>query len=172
MKIYCVAIFYDNGEAENRYKWWDIYKCFTSREKAVEEARNIPYTELLWHRGGIDERRMTLRPIVQKINEFGDSYCIATYGHDIAFKEGDRYEAGLFEEWEVWIREFEIFNEEETVGEATQKIATAKDVVHCWECKHNPKETWFECPMAHLSESQRPETAWCWKGERKVGNGG
>lgn len=41
------------------------------------------------------------------------------------------------------------------------------EIVMCKDCKHNPKDTWFECPLAHLSEKQRPETAWCWKGEKK-----
>lgn len=43
-------------------------------------------------------------------------------------------------------------------------------VTRCKDCKHNPKLEWFGCPMASLSEKQRPETAWCWKGERKDGN--
>lgn len=43
------------------------------------------------------------------------------------------------------------------------------EVVQCKDCKHNPKYEWFGCPMSHLSEAQRPETAWCWKGERKDG---
>ena len=42
-----------------------------------------------------------------------------------------------------------------------------QEIIHCYECKHNPKDEWFGCPMAHLSEKQRPEDAWCWKGERK-----
>ncbi len=42
------------------------------------------------------------------------------------------------------------------------------EIVQCKDCKHNPKDTWFECPMSHLSENQRPETAWCWKGERRT----
>ena len=41
------------------------------------------------------------------------------------------------------------------------------EIIMCKDCKHNPKDTWFECPMSHLSEKQRPETAWCWKGERR-----
>lgn len=48
-----------------------------------------------------------------------------------------------------------------------QPTVDAVLVVRCKDCKHNPKETWFECPMAHLSEKQRPDDAWCWKGERK-----
>lgn len=47
--------------------------------------------------------------------------------------------------------------------------ADVVDVVRCKDCKHNPKDTWFGCQMAHCSETQRPETAWCWKGERKDG---
>ena len=47
----------------------------------------------------------------------------------------------------------------------------AISVVRCRDCKHNPKYTWFECPMVNLTEKQRPETAWCWKGERKDGDG-
>lgn len=42
------------------------------------------------------------------------------------------------------------------------------EIIRCNECKHNPNITWFECPMSHLSESQRPETAWCWKAERRT----
>ena len=45
----------------------------------------------------------------------------------------------------------------------------AVPVVRCKDCKHNPRLEWFGCPMASLSEKQRPETAWCWKGERKDG---
>ena len=41
------------------------------------------------------------------------------------------------------------------------------EIIRCKDCKHNPKDTWFECPMAHLSEKQRPDYAWCWKGERR-----
>lgn len=37
-------------------------------------------------------------------------------------------------------------------------------VVRCRECKHNPKKEWFNCPMSHLSEKQKPDSAWCWKG--------
>lgn len=48
----------------------------------------------------------------------------------------------------------------------------AVPVVRCKDCKHNPKLEWFGCPMASLSEKQRPETAWCWKGERKDGDDG
>ena len=43
----------------------------------------------------------------------------------------------------------------------------AVPVIRCKDCKHNPKQEWFGCPMSHLSEKQRPETAWCWKAERK-----
>lgn len=43
----------------------------------------------------------------------------------------------------------------------------AVPVIRCKDCKHNPKLEWFGCPMASLSEKQRPETAWCWKGERE-----
>lgn len=42
-------------------------------------------------------------------------------------------------------------------------------VVRCKDCKHNPKLEWLGCPMASLNEKQRPETAWCWKGEQKDG---
>lgn len=46
----------------------------------------------------------------------------------------------------------------------------AVTVVRCKDCKHNPKLEWLGCPMASLNEKQRPETAWCWKGERKDGD--
>lgn len=42
------------------------------------------------------------------------------------------------------------------------------EIIRCKDCKHNPKDEWFGCPMSHLSEAQRPETAWCWKAERRT----
>lgn len=39
-------------------------------------------------------------------------------------------------------------------------------VVRCRYCKHNPNDTWFECPIAHLPYD---EDRWCWKGEQKDG---
>jgi len=42
------------------------------------------------------------------------------------------------------------------------------EIVRCKDCKHNPKYEWFGCPMSHLSETQRPETAWCWRAERRT----
>lgn len=45
--------------------------------------------------------------------------------------------------------------------------ADVVEVVRCKDCKHNPNDAWFGCPAAHLSERQRPEDAWCWKGDRK-----
>ena len=42
------------------------------------------------------------------------------------------------------------------------------EIIRCKDCKHNPKLSWFGCPMSHLSEKQRPETAWCWKAERRT----
>lgn len=47
--------------------------------------------------------------------------------------------------------------------------ADAVEVVRCKDCKHNPKDAWFGCPMSHMTETQKPDTAWCWKGERKDG---
>lgn len=47
-----------------------------------------------------------------------------------------------------------------------QPAADVVEVVRCKDCKHNPNEAWFSCPAAHLSERQRPEDAWCWRGER------
>lgn len=38
------------------------------------------------------------------------------------------------------------------------------EVVRCKDCKFNPNDTWFDCPMAHLPYK---EDRWCWKGERK-----
>lgn len=45
---------------------------------------------------------------------------------------------------------------------------SAESIIRCKDCKHNPKYEWFGCPMSHLSEAQRPETAWCWKAERRT----
>lgn len=42
------------------------------------------------------------------------------------------------------------------------------ETIRCKDCKFNPKYEWFGCPMSHLSEKQRPETAWCWKAERRT----
>ena len=42
------------------------------------------------------------------------------------------------------------------------------EIIRCKDCKHNPKYEWFGCPMSHLSEAQRPETAWCWRAERRT----
>ncbi len=57
-----------------------------------------------------------------------------------------------------------IDNDAQTIA---QLPSAQPEIIRCKDCKHNPKESWFECPMSHLSEEQRPETAWCWKGERK-----
>ena len=43
----------------------------------------------------------------------------------------------------------------------------AVEVVRCKDCKHNPTKEWLGCPMSHLSAEQRPEDAWCWRGERE-----
>lgn len=42
--------------------------------------------------------------------------------------------------------------------------ADAVEIVRCRDCKHNPNDTWFECPISHLPYK---EDRWCWKGERK-----
>lgn len=45
----------------------------------------------------------------------------------------------------------------------------AVEVVRCKDCKHNPLDTWFDCPIAHMKyDGDR----WCWKGERKDGKDG
>lgn len=54
------------------------------------------------------------------------------------------------------------------VRELLRDLPSAEPVIRCKDCKHNPKDEWFGCPMSHLSEAQRPETAWCWKGERRT----
>ena len=43
----------------------------------------------------------------------------------------------------------------------------AVEVIRCRDCKHNPIDTWFDCPMAHLPYNAN---RWCWKGERKDGD--
>ena len=45
-------------------------------------------------------------------------------------------------------------------------LSVQPEIIRCKNCKYNPKDSWFGCPMSHLSEEQR-ETAWCWKWERK-----
>lgn len=44
--------------------------------------------------------------------------------------------------------------------------AESVEIVRCHDCKHNPNDTWFECPISHLPYN---EDRWCWKGERKDG---
>lgn len=56
-----------------------------------------------------------------------------------------------------------------SIYEVLQSVPPAElEIIRCWECKHNPKDTWFECPMSHLNERQRPEDAWCFRGERRT----
>ena len=40
----------------------------------------------------------------------------------------------------------------------------AVEVIRCRDCKHNPLDTWFDCPVSHLPYNG---DRWCWKGERK-----
>lgn len=62
---------------------------------------------------------------------------------------------------------YHLYNQ--AINNYCAEIGSMKEaIVRCKDCKHNPKDTWFECPMSHLSEKQRPETAWCWKGERRT----
>ena len=59
------------------------------------------------------------------------------------------------------------------IRETTYPDATKQELigelVRCKDCKHNPIETWFDCPLSHLKyDGER----WCWKGERKDGDDG
>ena len=58
----------------------------------------------------------------------------------------------------------------ETTLNEIESIKPTQEIIHCYECKYNPEKEWFGCPMAHLNERQRPEDAWCWRGERKDGD--
>ena len=49
-----------------------------------------------------------------------------------------------------------------------ESLSAQPEIIRCKDCKHNPNIAWFVCPAAHLSEKQRPETAWCWKAERRT----
>lgn len=63
--------------------------------------------------------------------------------------------------------EMEMYTDDDAV-EAIEGLPSAQpEIIRCKDCKHNPKITWFGCPLAHCSETQRPETAWCWKAERR-----
>lgn len=42
--------------------------------------------------------------------------------------------------------------------------ADVVEVVRCKDCKYNPNDTWFDCPIANLPYK---EDRWCWKGERR-----
>ena len=52
-------------------------------------------------------------------------------------------------------------------GEDLHDLKRVGELVRCADCKHNPRDEWFGCPMSHLNDKQRPETAWCWKGQRR-----
>ena len=54
------------------------------------------------------------------------------------------------------------------IGLLAPVTSAQPEIIYCKDCKHNPKYEWFGCPMSHLSEKQRPETAWCWKAERRT----
>lgn len=86
------------------------------------------------------------------------------------------------EEFERWLYEHGICNPNIhesipcdavplLIDNAINELPSAQsEIIRCKDCKHNPKESWFGCPMSHLSEKQLPETAWCWKGKRKDEN--
>lgn len=62
-----------------------------------------------------------------------------------------------------------------TIGEYEEMIEPLKreiqpKIILCKDCKHNPNVAWLGCPASHLSNKQRPETAWCWKGEPNANN--
>ena len=68
----------------------------------------------------------------------------------------------------VFDTNLEPYQKTKDVIEAVSQLPSAQpEIIHCRDCKHNPKYTWFGCPMSHLSEKQRPEDAWCWKAERR-----
>jgi len=69
---------------------------------------------------------------------------------------------------EGWIK-FDTEKDENRFIHLVRDIAPSAqpEIIRCKDCKHNPKLSWFGCPMSHLSEAQRPETAWCWKAERR-----
>ncbi len=64
------------------------------------------------------------------------------------------------DEWEL-----AVDNDIQTIW---QLPSAQPEIIRCKDCKFNPKYEWFGCPMSHLSEKQRPETAWCWKAERRT----
>ena len=54
-------------------------------------------------------------------------------------------------------------------AETIEQLPSVKpEIIRCKDCKHNPKDNWFGCPMSHLNERQRPEDAWCWRAERRT----
>ena len=62
----------------------------------------------------------------------------------------------------------EIYDDYAVPVEYLEQLPSVQpEIIRCKDCKHNPKLSWFGCPMSHLSEAQRPETAWCWKAERR-----
>jgi len=54
---------------------------------------------------------------------------------------------------------------QDEIAKAVAAVIEQPEIVMCKDCKHNPRREWFGCPMSLLNEKQRPETAWCWKGE-------
>lgn len=75
--------------------------------------------------------------------------------HEVFEKDGEdqRWDSGC------WMR-YKLF--EKVLKE--QPAVDAVEVVRCRDCKHNPNDTWFECPISNLPYK---EDRWCWKGERQ-----
>jgi hypothetical protein len=61
-----------------------------------------------------------------------------------------------------------LIDKAEVMTELMMLPSAQPEIIQCKECKHNPEYEWFGCPMSHLNEKQRPETAWCWRGERRT----
>lgn len=68
------------------------------------------------------------------------------------------HSATIQEEWHL----------RQVIGDIKSMPSAGPEIIRCKDCKLNPKYEWFGYPMSHLSEKQRPETAWCWKAERRT----
>ena len=89
----------------------------------------------------------------------------------VALQRGEKMDDLISRQAAIYIVEFECGEWSglaKTIAEEIKQLPSAQpDIIRCKDCKHNPKLSWFGCPMSHLSEAQRPETAWCWKAERR-----
>ena len=113
------------------------------------------------------ENNEALDVAIKALAESEHSTNLAEVGTDCINRQ-DAIRA-IEEEWDGCCSEYPATQIIYDTTEAIERLPSAQpEIVRCKDCKHNPKYEWFGCPMSHLSETQRPETAWCWRAERRT----